>query len=65
MKKGVKVNNNLLKGMKTKTLEYGFGTGKVIAQTLDVIHQNITEFGESHAQQYMLAKGLKVFGKKG
>ena len=45
--------------------EYSEETGKVIARTIDNIRANILERGASHAQQYMLKKGLAIFGAEG
>jgi hypothetical protein len=37
----------------------------LIARFIQDITMNVSEHGASFAQQYMLQKGLKVFGKKG
>ena len=48
-----------------KINEYGLRTGKVIARTISALRNNIANSESSHAQQYMLKKGLKIFGQKG
>jgi hypothetical protein len=47
------------------TIKYGSSQAMLIAQFIQDITLNISEHGASFAQQYVLQKGLKVFGKKG
>jgi hypothetical protein len=46
-------------------LEYGSNKGMLIARFIQDKMMNVNEHGASFALQYMLQKGLKVFGKKG
>jgi hypothetical protein len=45
--------------------EYGSNKAMQIARFIQDITMNVNEPGASFAQQYMLQKGLKVFGNKG
>jgi hypothetical protein len=45
--------------------EYGSNEAMLIARFIQDITMNVNKHGTSFAQQYMLQKGLKVFGKKG
>ena len=59
-------HNLISKDVKKKRVsEYGLRTGKVIARTISALRNNIANSESSHAQQYMLKKGLKIFGQKG
>jgi hypothetical protein len=46
-------------------LEYGSNKAMLIARFIQDITMNVSKHGASFAQQYMLQKGLKVFGNKG
>jgi hypothetical protein len=46
-------------------IEYGSDEAMLIARFIQDITINVNEHGASFAQQYMLQKGLKVFGNKG
>jgi hypothetical protein len=46
-------------------LEYGSNKVMLIARFIQDITMNVNKNGASFAQQYMLQKGLKVFGNKG
>jgi hypothetical protein len=46
-------------------IEYGSNEAMLIARFIQDITMNVNEQGASFAQQYMLQKGLKVFGNKG
>jgi hypothetical protein len=48
-----------------KIIEYGSNQAMLIARFIQDITMNVNEHRASFAQQYMLQKGLKVFGKKG
>ena len=48
---------------RTRNLEYGLDTGKVIARMIHDLRDNIVRREESHAIQYFLKRGLKEFGK--
>ena len=50
---------------KGKTLEYTEKNALIAAMVMIHMNQKATEQGASFAQQYLLQKGLKVFGKKG
>jgi chemotaxis protein histidine kinase CheA len=50
---------------KEKVFDYGSNQAMLIARFIQDITKNVNEHGASLAQQYMLQKGLKVFGKKG
>jgi hypothetical protein len=47
------------------TIEYGSNKAMLIARFIQDITMNVNEHKASFAQQYMLQKGLKVFGNKG
>jgi hypothetical protein len=47
------------------SIEYGSNKAMLIARFIQDITMNVNKHGASFAQQYMLQKGLKVFGKKG
>jgi hypothetical protein len=47
------------------TIEYGSNKAMLIARFIQDIMMNVNKHGASFAQQYMLQKGLKVFGNKG
>jgi hypothetical protein len=47
------------------TIEYGTNEAMLIARFIQDITMNVNEHRASFAQQYMLQKGLKVFGNKG
>ena len=40
-------------------------TAKIIARTIGSFRENISNSASSHAQQFMLKRGLKKFGAKG
>jgi hypothetical protein len=46
-------------------IEYESDEAMLIARFIQDITINVNEHGASFAQQYMLQKGLKVFGNKG
>jgi two-component sensor histidine kinase len=46
-------------------IEYGSNKAMPIARFIQDITVNVNKHGTSFAQQYMLQKGLKVFGNKG
>jgi hypothetical protein len=46
-------------------IEYGSNEAMQIARFIQDITMNVNKHGASFAQQYMLQKGLKVFGNKG
>jgi hypothetical protein len=48
-----------------QTIEYGSSQVMLIARFIQDITKNVNEHGASFAQQYILQKGLKVFGNKG
>jgi hypothetical protein len=45
-------------------IEYGSNKAMLIARFIQDITMNVNKHGASFAQQYMLQKGLKVFGNK-
>jgi hypothetical protein len=47
-----------------KSIEYGSNKAMLIARFIQDITKNVNKHGPSFAQQYMLQKGLKVFGNK-
>jgi hypothetical protein len=47
------------------TIKYGSNKAMLIARFIQDIAMNVNEHRASFAQQYMLQKGLKVFGNKG
>jgi hypothetical protein len=50
---------------KEKIIEYGSCQAMLIARFIQDITINVNQHGAFFAQQYMLQKGLKVFGQKG
>jgi Reverse transcriptase (RNA-dependent DNA polymerase) len=54
-----------VKPEKEKTIEYASCQAMLIARFIQDIMMNVNQHGASFAQQYMLQKGLKVFGEKG
>jgi hypothetical protein len=54
-----------VKPEKEKTIEYGSCQAMLIARFIQDITMNVNQHGASFAQQYILQKGLKVFGQKG
>jgi hypothetical protein len=50
---------------KEQTIEYGSCQVMLIARFIQDLTMNVNQHGPSFAQQYILQKGLKVFGKKG
>jgi hypothetical protein len=50
---------------KEVNIEYGSSEAMLIARFIQDITMNVNKHGASFAQQYMLQKGLKVFGNKG
>jgi hypothetical protein len=48
-----------------RIIEYGSCQAMLIARFIQDIRMNVNQHGASFAQQYMLQKGLKVFGEKG
>jgi hypothetical protein len=49
-----------------QTIEYGgLNQAMLIAQIVQDITMNLSEYGASLAQQYILQEGVKVFGGKG
>jgi hypothetical protein len=54
-----------VKAEKEKIIEYGSCQVMLIARFIQDITMNVNQHGASFAQQYMLQKGLKVFGEKG
>jgi hypothetical protein len=54
-----------VKPEKEKIIEYGLCQAILVARFIQDITMNINQHGASFAQQYMLQKGLKVFGEKG
>jgi hypothetical protein len=46
-------------------IEYGSNEAMLIARFIQDITMNVNKHGASFAQQYMLQRGLKVFGNKG
>ena len=49
----------------SQTAEYNLDTSKVITRTIHYLQNEIVRKETCHATQYMLKKGLKLFGKKG
>jgi hypothetical protein len=47
------------------SIEYGSNEAMLIARFIQDITMNVNKHRASFAQQYMLQKGLKVFGNKG
>jgi hypothetical protein len=54
-----------VKPEKEQIIEYGSSQVMLIARFIQDITMNINQHGASFAQQYILQKGLKVFGKQG
>jgi hypothetical protein len=54
-----------VKPSEEQTIEYGSNQVMLIARFIQDITRNANEHGASFAQQYILQKGLKVFGNKG
>jgi hypothetical protein len=54
-----------VKPTEEQTIEYGLNKAMLIARFIQDITRNVSEHGASFAQQYILQKGLKVFGNKG
>jgi hypothetical protein len=54
-----------LKAEKEQIIEYGSSQAMVIARFIQDIRMNVKQHGSSFTQQYILQKGLKVFGKQG
>jgi hypothetical protein len=54
-----------VKPTEEQTIEYGSSQGMLIARFIQDITRNVNEHGASFAQQYIVQKGLKVFGNKG
>jgi hypothetical protein len=54
-----------VKPTEEQTIEYGSNQAMLIARFIHDITRNVNEHGASFAQQYILQKGLKVFGKMG
>ena len=51
--------------LREKKAEYSRDTGKVIARYIHHIRNEIMRKETVHSTQYMLKKGLKIFGKDG
>jgi hypothetical protein len=54
-----------VKPEKEQIIEYGLSQAMLIARFIQDITMNVQQHGASFAQQYILQKGLKVFGKQG
>jgi hypothetical protein len=54
-----------VKPTEEQTIEYGSNQAMLIARFIQDITRNVNKHGASFAQQYILQKGLKVFGNKG
>jgi hypothetical protein len=54
-----------VKPAEEQKIEYGSNQAMLIARFIQDITRNVSEHGASFAQQYILQKGLKVFGNKG
>jgi hypothetical protein len=54
-----------VKPTEEQTIEYGSNQEMLIARFIQDITRNVNEHGASFAQQYILQKGLKVFGIRG
>jgi hypothetical protein len=54
-----------VKQAKEQIIEYGSSQAMLIARFIQDITMNVKQHGASFAQQYILQKGLKVFGKQG
>jgi hypothetical protein len=54
-----------VKPEKEQIIEYGLSQAMLIARFIQDITMNVKQHGASFAQQYILQKGLKVFGKQG
>jgi hypothetical protein len=54
-----------VKPEKEEIIEYGLSQAMLIARFIQDIMMNVKQHGASFAQQYILQKGRKVFGKQG
>jgi hypothetical protein len=54
-----------VKPEKEQIIEYGSSQAMLIARFIQDITMNVNQHGASFVQQYILQKGLKVFGKQG
>jgi hypothetical protein len=54
-----------VKPTEEQTIEYGSNQAMLITRFIQDIIRNVNKHGASFAQQYILQKGLKVFGNKG
>jgi hypothetical protein len=54
-----------VKPTEEQTIDYGSNQAILIARFIQDITRNVSEHGASFAQQYILQKGLKIFGNKG
>jgi hypothetical protein len=54
-----------VKPREEQIIEYGLCQAMLIAKFIQDITMNVNKHGASFAQQYILQKGLKVFGNKG
>jgi hypothetical protein len=54
-----------VKPEKEQIIEYGSSQAMLIVRFIQDITMNVNQHGASFAQQYILQKGLKVFGKQG
>jgi two-component sensor histidine kinase len=54
-----------VKPTEEQTIEYGSNQAMLTARFIQDITRNVIKHGASFAQQYILQKGLKVFGNKG
>jgi hypothetical protein len=54
-----------VKPTEEQTIEYGSNQAMLIARFIQDITRNVNKHGASFVQQYILQKGLKVFGNKG
>ena len=63
-------NHNILWQLTTenerdRTIEYSYQQGVVLARMINDFQERVTISGYSYAQQYLLSKGLKLFGDRG
>ena len=49
----------------SRTIGYSHYQGMVLARIINDFQEGVTISGYSYAQQYLLSKGLKIFGDKG
>jgi hypothetical protein len=66
--KQLEYSHNLVlqvKPEKEQIIEYGLSQAMLIARFIQDITMNVQQHGASFAQQYILQKGQKVFGKQG